>query len=544
VTRENVELLWEACGARSPLTLEVEHTATQLVNPITFSLPFATLGRAATNDVVLDHFQVSRRHAYLQLIGGRIFCVDFSSRTGTHWPGGTSSGWVDDGQSVQIGPCIIRPKEFTPDPNATRSLFAAAYNPLQSFETGQEPFSDFTIHFIKGVREQSAWPLRRVLALVGSSPQCKMQLVDPRVSRYHCSLLRTPLGTWVIDLMGRGGVRVNGARVRFARLYDGDELKIGVVVVRIECDTRPSATVVDPSVEHTANLIDAGDATEAGAVSTPSLLIGKIESSRASSPTTLELESPGALRSPHTNLVAAPPTPSVPRVVDQENLISVLVYQFGQMQQQMADQFQQAVMTMVQMFSTFHRDQMDLVREELNRLHELNAEIVAIQAELASQHPPRLPQNQSANKPRVTTKLRASVQSYKSLEGRPASESSPATVIPCADRASKLDAAIPAGAEALAQVESILEVVRVEMSGVSQPLDVAEHVLGISDSNDQSRDGENLRKGARIDNDRPSGDDAHAWLWQRMEAIRSEQQSLWQRILTTVRTKVTGASTD
>jgi hypothetical protein len=38
----------------------------------------------------------------------------------------------------------------------------------------------------------------------------------------------------------------------------------------------------------------------------------------------------------------------------------------------------------------------------------------------------------------------------------------------------------------------------------------------------------------------PSGEDVHAWLCRRMELIRAEQQTLWQKILTTVRSAVTG----
>ena len=56
-----------------------------------------------------------------------------------------------------------------------------------------------------------------------------------------------------------------------------------------------------------------------------------------------------------------------------------LVNQFGMMQQQMFDQFQQAIAMMVQMFGEMHRDQMKVIREELDRLHELTDELNAAQ---------------------------------------------------------------------------------------------------------------------------------------------------------------------
>ncbi len=60
-----------------------------------------------------------------------------------------------------------------------------------------------------------------------------------------------------------------------------------------------------------------------------------------------------------------------------------LVNQFGLMQQQMFDQFQQAMAMMVQMFGTMHRDQMEVIRAELDRLNKLSDEVRALTAELA-----------------------------------------------------------------------------------------------------------------------------------------------------------------
>ena len=57
-----------------------------------------------------------------------------------------------------------------------------------------------------------------------------------------------------------------------------------------------------------------------------------------------------------------------------ESLLVPLVSQFGMMQQQMFDQFQQAMAMMVQMFGTMHRDQMEVIRAELDQLRELTEE--------------------------------------------------------------------------------------------------------------------------------------------------------------------------
>ena len=55
-----------------------------------------------------------------------------------------------------------------------------------------------------------------------------------------------------------------------------------------------------------------------------------------------------------------------------------LMNQFGHMQQQMLDQFQQAIATLVQMFGTLHRDQMQTIREELDHIRDLTKEFQAL----------------------------------------------------------------------------------------------------------------------------------------------------------------------
>jgi hypothetical protein len=61
-----------------------------------------------------------------------------------------------------------------------------------------------------------------------------------------------------------------------------------------------------------------------------------------------------------------------------------LINQIGFMQQQMFDQFQQAMTMMVQMFGTMHREQMEMIRAELDGLHDLTEEFHALKKELAN----------------------------------------------------------------------------------------------------------------------------------------------------------------
>ena len=78
-----------------------------------------------------------------------------------------------------------------------------------------------------------------------------------------------------------------------------------------------------------------------------------------------------------------PPLPGRFQPEVSESVLVPLVNQFSMMQQQMFDQFQQAMGMLVQMFGTMHREQMEVIREELDRLHELSRELQELKDELA-----------------------------------------------------------------------------------------------------------------------------------------------------------------
>jgi hypothetical protein len=416
-----------------------------------------------------------------------------------------------------------------------------------------------TIQFVKGVREQSDWQMLRVLALVGSAPQCKIQLVDPRVSKYHCSLLRTPLGPWVIDLLGRGGIRVNGKYVRIAPLYDGDELKIGGVKTQVACDKlryMPAIALDLPSVKLDRSPADSpGEVDEPANPADPVIENDQPAVTRGIPPLSTPLVPTaqpvtnllphGSARPEYPNLMLAPRGSTDVRVSDQENLVNTLLFHFGQMQRQMTEQFHQAVMTMAQMFSTFHRDQMGLVRAELDRLHALNQEIVAIQSELARRHPPRsIAQTASTRpvtgRPGIATKASDSGE-IATMDDRatPTGRNEPGGPRPTAgsgtDRTRRArHRKAPAADQAPAKVTPAARNVQGSRQDESQ-------VPASADSTPEHGSQSDAKPGsAQPAEAPPAEEDVHAWLCQRMEEIREEQQSLWQKILSTVRSTVSG----
>lgn len=340
VIQPTTEEFIEACGARAPLRLAVEHRSRGQIVERTLSLPFALIGRDERADLLLDDKAVSHRHAYLQMMAGHWWWVDLDSRTGTYATAAMpvsnrdqrdvcSSGSLRARQGICIGPYIIRPAagELSEEDDT-----AAPPNPLTSEADDPSSLPRWLLEFRGGAAQKRTWTVDRPLTLVGRASFCKIRLHSPMVSRIHCALLNTPAGLWFVDLLGRDGTFIKNTAVRWALLEPNDELQIDPFLIRIR-DSAPRALCVDP------------------------------RSPRASSL--------------HQALVS--PTPTLPANAN-ESLLMPLISQFSLMQQQMFEQFQHTLLMMAQTFGNLHREQLALVREELGQIQNLTRELHELQS--------------------------------------------------------------------------------------------------------------------------------------------------------------------
>lgn len=333
-----------ACGSDEPLRVGVGPRDELSSETWTFSQPFLVIGRRPESDLVLDHWQVSRRHAYLQLIGGRYYCVDLGSRTGTHGGDATErSGWLDRGRAIQIGPFVIRPEGPSAPPEEMKDFPGVTWE-LPGRSIGQ-----------------AVWRMDRHLVLVGRSPACKVRIVEPDVSKFHCSLVLTPMGVWVVDLLGQKGAFVNDEPVRCARLEDGDELRIGRHTLRPRYDGAlpdhgPSPAL--PPIPDLPGPSESGPATTGGELVAPPAPAWPASGRELST----FVERPDGLADP---------------------TVTTLIQQFGMMQRQMFDQFHNTMMMMFEGFAALHREQSGAFREEFEQVRKLSQEIEALRAETA-----------------------------------------------------------------------------------------------------------------------------------------------------------------
>jgi anti-sigma B factor antagonist len=191
---------------------------------------FALLGRTEGCCCHLDHPGVARRHAYLQSLYGRIYCVDLCGST--FWGDvPKKGGWLDPQTSIRIGPYQVRLIDAIGLGGGQAEL-PGDFNPLDQYAGQLGPLPRIEIEFLTGLAAKPM-TITRPITLVGSSARCKLRLQDKTVSSVHCSLVWLTDGLWVVDLAGKGGTRVRNKSVRCAKLADGQRFRVGAFLMRV-----------------------------------------------------------------------------------------------------------------------------------------------------------------------------------------------------------------------------------------------------------------------------------------------------------------------
>ena len=155
----------KACGASSPLDLRVDLVDAKRRVAGTVAMPFALVGRDDACDVTLTDPEVNPRHAWLQVVGGRVLAIDLGSRAGLGWPEHESgSGWLDPGVPVRIGPFQLR---LSSPVSSRATQFHPRYSPLQSDQTVLHSERAYNLEFRNGKRAKDRWTVNRLVTLVG-----------------------------------------------------------------------------------------------------------------------------------------------------------------------------------------------------------------------------------------------------------------------------------------------------------------------------------------------------------------------------------------
>ncbi|HSQ57344.1 MAG TPA: FHA domain-containing protein, partial [Gemmata sp.] len=389
--------------------------------------------------------EVNPRHTWLQVISGQVFAVDLGSRTGLGWPDGhTGSGWLPVESPLRVGPFHVRLKSPVSPP---KDFIPAGYNPLQSDGGCLRSHPTVSLEFRNGKRARDRWTVNRVVTLVGRAPESKIHLTADDIAGYHCGLVLTPEGLWVVDLSARGVV-INGERMRVSPLPDGAELWVGRFLIGVHY--AGSSRAVEFA---TAGVVDSGlqnesTARDSGTTAVVSDLLNSRDAERAGSlaeepaedevPLGLEalaepnsglpsshimadvfrLWSPGDPEGSNPIAVAgsgglavlesaristshssragvtpdvleliAPQPPSTrsnhPSTAHEPDEPVKLLRRLGEAHAQLFTQFQHSLVLMLQLFGCLEPEQHPAIQQELARIQELNAELAELQGEVA-----------------------------------------------------------------------------------------------------------------------------------------------------------------
>src|SRR5262249_46003495 len=169
-----------------PLELEVLEPGKPRVQRRRFLQPALLVGRDEQCDLCLNDPTISRRHAYLQVIGGRVFFIDLGSvttgiRTESGW---VLSGWLDPGQQLRLGGYTVRLAPFAMNPIRLPSASERSWNPLDRQMARSDTDRGWFLEFD---RDHPPWRLNRVLTLVGRAANCQLRIHAESVSRYHAA---------------------------------------------------------------------------------------------------------------------------------------------------------------------------------------------------------------------------------------------------------------------------------------------------------------------------------------------------------------------
>jgi hypothetical protein len=298
-------------------------------------------------------------------------------------------------------------------------------------------------------------------------------------------LLHTPAGTWIIDLLGRGGIALNSQPVRWGRLDPGDQLQVGNYVLRFRPET---AMANGPGRNSPAgprvNGFRGRNQHDSGFFARP----GDNESSNLA---------PAIDPSSNAGGQAFALAPTLDRAGINETIVMPLVNHFATMQNEMFSKFQESIMMMVDTFGQMHREQMGLIRTEVDRLHDLTEELQTLQTELAMRPAPPLatpvvppvPIMPAMEEPALAS-VGTHVQELPPQEVAPAPELAPAP-----------------------EVASAPEPMRVKPPAYSFTPAPKEPPLELPQPKEATTDG-----------------DVHLWLHQRINAIQRERQSILKKL--------------
>ncbi len=191
-----------------------------------------TLGRGATNEIVLGDPKVSRVHARVECGDAGCTLVDLGSANGTRVNGDkVERTTLQPGDVIALGDSTLRFEAALPDsaPEMTRIQSAADLNATLMQTAVPIALPDTRTPHVVVHTPGRTWrvPLDQEVVTIGRTTENAVDLEFPPVSRHHARIERRGATFLLRDLNSRNGTWVGGQRVEEHLLQNGDTIRIG-----------------------------------------------------------------------------------------------------------------------------------------------------------------------------------------------------------------------------------------------------------------------------------------------------------------------------
>jgi pSer/pThr/pTyr-binding forkhead associated (FHA) protein len=191
-----------------------------------------TLGRAPTNEIILQDAKVSRSHARIEFEGSQCSLRDLNSSNGTRVNGSlVESADLSPGDVITIGDCTLRYEiDFSLAPTQIEQIHSDSELDTTLETTSLEAtINDTNRSRLVIITADKTWetPLELESITIGRHPESDIILDSPRVSRHHARIERRNDSFIIRDLDSMNGIWLGRKRIQEKTLHNGDTLQIG-----------------------------------------------------------------------------------------------------------------------------------------------------------------------------------------------------------------------------------------------------------------------------------------------------------------------------
>jgi pSer/pThr/pTyr-binding forkhead associated (FHA) protein len=183
------------------------------------------IGRSLGNDLTIQHPEVSRVHALIQVEGSQVFLENFSKINPVKVSGNALAyrevKALSPHEQVEIAEYVLF---YVP---SNQKLDNAGEPGASTSVTPQKQEGDFTLTVQVGTDVLGRYECRQDIVTIGSSRECNVPIEDLQASPLHAQVERRGKQFFLVDLQSFYGTFVQGKKIREWPFNDKDVFCIG-----------------------------------------------------------------------------------------------------------------------------------------------------------------------------------------------------------------------------------------------------------------------------------------------------------------------------